>query len=41
MKHLPHRRRDTGPSDTMHYGCAVLLAAGLVAGIWGALKVWR
>ena len=39
MKHLPRRRRDTGPKDTRHYGYAVLLAVALVAVIWGVLKV--
>ena len=39
MKHLRPRRRDTGPSDTRHYGYAVLLAVALVAVIWGVLKV--
>jgi len=40
VKHLRRRRRDTGPKDTRYYGYAVLLAAGLVAGIWGMVKVW-
>ena len=39
MKRLPRRRRDTGPSDTRYYGYVVLLATGLVAALWGVIKM--